>query len=117
MCSCSVIHGKRLFGRPIQRTLSSSVIRPFIPDVVASQWVLPQKLDANAHDELLTTLHNVQGLVMLFGYENNPYAKRLVTWRKVRVAERASLNISKSKPRTELWQIWMNYDERGQKIA
>lgn len=57
------------------------------------------------HEELLSTLCALEGMVALSGYDHPLYAERLVGWRRI---ERQT-HAAGARPRTEV--LWLNYPE------
>lgn len=66
------------------------------------------EMSADQHVELLETIENCEGSVILSGYPNDLYDNRLKNWRTVDIIIDNKASSAKEKPRkTE--RIWMNY--------
>lgn len=66
------------------------------------------EMSADQHVELLETIENCKGSVILSGYPNDLYESRLKNWRVVDIIIDNKASSAKEKPRkTE--RIWMNY--------
>ena len=82
---------------------------PYHPETL-DRRLYQHDLTAAEHEELLKALRNVQGKVLLCGYDHKLYRKHLPDWRRIEFQTRSTISAEKS-PRTEI--IWLNFDETG----
>ncbi|OSH35392.1 hypothetical protein XJ76305_1616 [Enterococcus faecalis] len=64
------------------------------------------------HEELLTTLINHQGKVILSGYESTMYNDTLKNWNKITQNTKVGITTEKKSNRTEV--LWMNFEPTKQ---
>ena len=82
---------------------------PYYPETL-SHKLYRHELDTAEHEELLSALQNVQGKVLLCGYEHPLYREQLSHWRRIDFKTCAQVARNRP-PRTET--IWLNFDETG----
>lgn len=80
---------------------------PYVPNTRGKKQYR-YEMDETDHEELLDTLLDHKGPVILSGYENELYNKRLKGWRK----KQKKIRCITQSERTEV--LWMNFEERGQ---
>ncbi|MFP7306409.1 DNA adenine methylase [Enterococcus faecalis] len=64
------------------------------------------------HEELLTTLINHQGKVILSGYDSELYNDRLKDWNVIKQQTKVGITTKKKSNRTEV--LWLNYEPNEQ---
>lgn len=67
-------------------------------------YLYAHEMSDEGHEELLETLLNHPGKVLLSGYENEMYNKVLSDWNKVQKETRAEKGLKR------IETLWMNYD-------
>jgi DNA adenine methylase len=81
---------------------------PYVPSTRhgANATTYAKEMTAEAHEELLTTLLDCSGQVMVSGYACDLYDNALASWRREEIETKAHMANS-GQLRTEV--IWMNY--------
>lgn len=88
---------------------------PYMPGTRAKK-IYKHEFSEEQHVELLTALTNVEGLVMLSGYDHALYAERLAKWRRIGIKTHVWSSSAKEKPvATEV--VWLNYDKDGKRLV
>lgn len=64
------------------------------------------------HEELLTTLINHQGKVILSGYDSELYNSVLKNWNVIKQQTKVGITTKKKSNRTEV--LWLNYEPNEQ---
>jgi DNA adenine methylase len=88
---------------------------PYFPlTLTTSGRLYSYELSVKDHEQMLRTIINAKGYMMLCGYNHPLYLAHLFHWRKVEFPARASMGRQGAR-RCEV--IWMNYEEDGSKIS
>lgn len=90
---------------------------PYLPSVISAEYYV-HELSMEEHGELLDALLNVQGHVMLCGYDSELYNDRLSHWRKASRTARTCIPSKNEERENEkrVENIWMNYEADGTRI-